>query len=75
MLGRDSELRRLWWAVVGKDEALGARGPEIAAGMAGPGDQVLYRMFFGFAFVFLLHSCYRLFTEYAAFGHVKPATT
>lgn len=40
MLSRDSELRRLWWAVVGKDPALGARGPEIAAGMAGPGDQV-----------------------------------
>lgn len=40
MLGRDSELRRVWWAVTGKDEALGERGPEIAAAMAGPGDMV-----------------------------------
>lgn len=40
MLTRDSELRRLWWAVVGKDPALGDRGPEIAAAMAGPGDMV-----------------------------------
>ena len=40
MLGRDSELRRVWWAVTGKDKALGDRGPEIAAAMAGPGDMV-----------------------------------
>lgn len=40
MLGRDSELRRVWWAVTSKDKALGDRGPEIAAAMAGPGDMV-----------------------------------
>eukprot|EP00904_Undaria_pinnatifida_P006084 jgi/Undpi1/2605/HiC_scaffold_13.g05984.m1 len=40
MLGRDSELRRVWWSVTGKDKALGDRGPEIAAAMAGPGDMV-----------------------------------
>ncbi|CAN0112169.1 unnamed protein product [Pylaiella littoralis] len=38
MLGRDSELRRLWWAAASADKALGDRGGEIAAGMAGPGD-------------------------------------
>lgn len=40
MLGRDSELRRVWWAVTGNDPALGNRGKEIAAAMAGPGDMV-----------------------------------
>lgn len=40
MLGRDSELRRVWWAVASKDPALGDRGREIAAAMAGPGDMV-----------------------------------
>lgn len=38
MLGRDSELRRVWWAVTARDPALGSRGEEIAAAMAGPGD-------------------------------------
>ncbi|CAB1097786.1 unnamed protein product [Ectocarpus sp. CCAP 1310/34] len=38
MLSRDSEVRRTWWAVTGNDKALGDRGQEIAAGMAGPGD-------------------------------------
>ncbi|CAM9688718.1 unnamed protein product [Ascophyllum nodosum] len=38
MLARDSELRRLWWAVASNDKTLGQRGPEIAAAMAGPGD-------------------------------------
>lgn len=40
MLGRDSELRRVWWAITAKDPALGDRGQEIAAAMAGPGDMV-----------------------------------
>ena len=40
MLARDSELRRLWWAVASNDKTLGQRGPEIAAAMAGPGDMV-----------------------------------
>lgn len=40
MLSRDSEVRRTWWAVTGNDKALGDRGQEIAAGMAGPGDMV-----------------------------------
>ncbi|CAM9328732.1 unnamed protein product [Discosporangium mesarthrocarpum] len=39
MLSRDSELRRNYWFSTSSDPALGSRGPEIAAAMAGPGDQ------------------------------------